>query len=122
MLDILRPLHVALLVSDLDQAEQFYGHVLGLPQVDRPLNFPGLWYQVGQLQLHLMLAVGSTSSPLHNAERWGRNAHLAFAVKDLEAAKTALLNAGFLVQLSGSGRAALFSQDPDGHVIELSQG
>lgn len=121
MTTILRPLHAAILVSDLAKAEQFYGQTLGLLQVERPLNFPGTWYQVGQFQIHLMIATG-IETQLYNPEKWGRNAHLAFAVNDLEAIKAALLEAGFSVRMSASGRAALFSQDPDGNIVELSQG
>ncbi len=120
MISIQAPLHVAFNVSDLAQAEAFYSGILGLTLAERPLSFPGLWYQVGAFQLHLIVAEGYQSQP-NNTEKWGRNAHLAFAVEDLEAAKTALLQAGHPVQSSASGRAALFTQDADGNIIELSQ-
>lgn len=113
-------LHAAVLVSDLERAEQFYGKVLGLPKVDRTLKYPGAWYQVGDFQIHLI--VDSTLEPrLQNPEKWGRNPHVAFLVADLDAAKEQLLARGGEVQMSASGRTALFTQDPDGNVIELSQ-
>jgi len=114
-------LHVALLVSDLARAEAFYGETLGLGKVDRPLSFPGCWYQLGNVQIHLM-TTDTPHPPLANPEKWGRNPHIAFAVADLAAAKQALLQAGAPVQMSASGRPALFTQDPDGNIIELSQG
>lgn len=114
-------LHAAVLVTDLTRAEVFYSQVLGLEPVKRSLNFPGIWYQVGAFQIHLIVA-STCQVPLSNPEKWGRNAHLAFAVEDLEAAKATLLAAGCPVQASASGRAALFTQDPDGNVIEISQG
>jgi glyoxylase I family protein len=117
---ITRCLHSAILVSDLANAEQFYGTVLGLPRVDRVLKFPGAWYQVGEYQIHL-IADPTIRLELHNQEKWGRNAHIAFSVADLEAAKTRLLAHGCPIQPSASGRAALFIQDPDGNTIELSQ-
>jgi catechol 2,3-dioxygenase-like lactoylglutathione lyase family enzyme len=120
MISIQSPLHVALNVSDLAQAEAFYGGILGLTSVERPLSFPGIWYQVGAFQIHLIVAEGYQRQ-INNAEKWGRNAHLAFAVEDLEAAKAALVEAGYPVQTSASGRAALFTQDADGNIIELSQ-
>ncbi|MGF1568279.1 MAG: VOC family protein [Nodosilinea sp.] len=120
MIAIQAPLHIALNVSDRAQAEAFYGGVLRLTPAPRPLSFPGCWYQVGDFQLHLIVAEGWRSVP-PAPEKWGRNAHLAFAVEDLEAAKTALINAGCPIQASASGRAALFTQDPDGNIIELSQ-
>lgn len=120
MMHITRCLHSAILVSDLANAEQFYGTVLGLPRVDRVLKFPGAWYQVGEYQIHL-IADPTIRLELHNQEKWGRNAHIAFSVADLEAAKTRLLAHGCPIQTSASGRAALFTQDPDGNTIELSQ-
>lgn len=113
-------LHTALLVSNLAQAERFYGTVLGLSKVDRPLKYPGAWYQLGNVQIHL-IEHESFSSSLHNVEKWGRNPHLALAVANLEAAKNHLIAQGYSVQLSASGRAALFIQDPDGNVIELTE-
>ncbi len=121
-------LHTALWVSDLARAEHFYGTVLGIPKVERlPFDFPGAWYQVGSSQIHLIASAGR--SPLvaeermdqgYRAEKWGRNPHVALGVDDLEAVKIRLLQEGYEVQQSASGRAALFVRDPDGNVIELS--
>ena len=119
-MQITQCLHAAVLVSDLKQAEHFYGNVLGLPKVDRTLKFPGAWYQVGEFQLHLIVTP-DISSQLQNAEKWGRNSHIAFSVVDLEAAKKELIAHNYPIQVSASGRAALFTQDPDGNIIELSQ-
>ncbi|MEB3291206.1 MAG: VOC family protein, partial [Leptolyngbya sp.] len=110
---------VALNVSDLAQAEAFYGGVLGLPTVDRPLAFPGQWYQIGGFQIHLIV-VDKPYAQRPQTEKWGRHAHLALAVRDLDATAAALEQAGCPVQRSASGRAALFTQDPDGNVIELT--
>lgn len=124
MITVDQPLHVAVLVSNLPQAEVFYGTVLGLAAVDRPLGFPGAWYQVGTFQIHLIVADSESMArrpAVSPTAKWGRTAHMAFSVSDLEAAKTVLGAAGYPVQVSASGRAALFTQDPDGNVIELSQ-
>lgn len=112
-------LHTALLVSDLERAEHFYSTVLGLSKVNRPLKYPGAWYQLGPIQVHLMVHQ-SFSSPMPNPAKWGRNPHLALAITHLEAAKAHLTQHGCPVQLSASGRSALFTQDPDGNVIELT--
>ncbi len=119
MITVQAPLHVAINVSDLNHAQRFYGGVLGLQPVERPFSFPGVWYQVGAFQIHLIVAEGYQSTP-QNPEKWGRNGHLALAISDLEAAKAALVQAGCPVQTSASGRATLFTQDPDGNIIELS--
>ncbi|ABG52561.1 MAG: VOC family protein [Trichodesmium sp. St16_bin4-tuft] len=119
-MEITQSIHAALLVSDLKKAQHFYGQILGLSKVDRPLNFPGTWYQVGNFQIHLI--VSSEIIPdIVNPEKLGRNRHLAFSIIDLEKAKTKLLANNCPIQGSASGRAALFTQDPDGNIIELNQ-
>lgn len=119
-MQIKRCLHAALRVTHLPQAEHFYGTVLGLTKVDRSLKFPGAWYEVDDFQIHL-ITTDSALPELANLEKWGRNHHLAFAVEDLAAAEARLLAHGCPIQASASGRAALFTHDPDGNVIELSQ-
>ncbi len=119
-MQITQCLHAAVLVSDLEKAEHFYGKILGLPKVERSLKYPGAWYQVGAFQIHLIVDA-SIQTTLQNSEKWGRNPHVAFSVADLDAAKTQLLAHGYSMQMSASGRAALFTQDPDGNIIELSQ-
>ncbi len=119
-MQITQCLHAAVLVSNLEKAEHFYGTILGLSKVERSLKYPGVWYQVGNFQIHLI--VDTAIQPrLQNPEKWGRNPHVALSVADLEAAKTHLLAQGFPIQISASGRAALFTQDADGNIIELSQ-
>lgn len=119
-MNITHYLHTAVLVSDLEQAEQFYGKVLGLEKVNRTLKYPGAWYQIGAIQVHL-IADNGLAPQLQNSAKWGRNPHLALAVENLEAAKAHLMAHGCEMQLSASGRAALFTQDPDGNVIELTE-
>lgn len=117
---ITHPLHAAILVSDLEKSAQFYEEVLGLARCDRPLKYAGIWYQVGDYQLHL-IQDDTTPSGIHNAEKWGRNRHVAFAIANLAAAKNHLLDHGCDVQMSASGRPALFTHDPDGNIIELTE-
>ncbi|MEH2267354.1 MAG: VOC family protein [Nostoc sp.] len=118
-MQITQSLHTAILVTDLERSEQFYGKVLGLSKIDRSLKYAGVWYQVGDYQIHL---ISATTVPTENPnEKWGRNPHVAFSVTDLDAAKQELLNHNYPIQVSASGRAALFTQDPDGNIIELSQ-
>ncbi|MBD2385873.1 VOC family protein [Cylindrospermum sp. FACHB-282] len=118
-MQITQSLHTAILVTDLERAEHFYSKVLGLAKIDRTLKYPGAWYQIGNYQLHLIV---STTVPTENQnEKWGRNPHIAFSVVDLDSAKEELLSQNYPIQASASGRAALFTQDPDGNIIELSQ-
>jgi glyoxylase I family protein len=113
-------LHAALVVTDLEKSDYFYGTILGLPVVDRQLKFPGRWYQIGEFQVHL-IADGGLPDRSNKPEKWGRDRHLAFTVTDLDAMQTKLTEAGYPCQASASGRAALFVHDPDGNAIELNQ-
>ena len=62
-------LHTAILVSDLAKAEHFYSNIIGLSKVDRTLKYPGIWYQIDQYQLHLMLS--SVPPTLSSSEKMG---------------------------------------------------
>lgn len=115
-----QPLHAALLISNLEKSQQFYSTVLGLEKLDRELKFPGIWYQIGNFQIHLILAATIISNAI-NHEKLGRNRHLAFSVANLEAAKKQLIAYNCPIQMSASGRSALFTEDPDGNIIELSE-
>ena len=118
-MQVVEYLHTALLVTDLARAEQFYSVVLGLSKVDRVLKFPGIWYQIGPIQIHLIQADRVINELVDH--KWGRNPHLALSVTNLEAAKERLLAHHCPIQVSASGRAALFTKDPDGNLIELSE-
>ncbi|MDH6089412.1 VOC family protein [Umezakia ovalisporum] len=118
-MQIIQSLHTAILVTDLEKSENFYSKVLGLSKTDRSLKYPGAWYQVGSYQIHLIVATAAPTGNPH--EKWGRNPHIAFSVADLDIAKQQLLSQNYPVQVSASGRVALFTQDPDGNIIELSQ-
>lgn len=117
---ITQSIHAAILVSNIEKSEHFYGHVLELSKIDRILNFPGIWYQVGNFQIHLILAATIIQDAVDH-DKLGRNRHLAFSVDNLEIAKQKLIAHNCQVQMSASGRSALFTQDPDGNIIELSE-
>lgn len=119
-MQITQYLHTAILITDLEKSEYFYGTVLGLTKIDRILKYPGAWYQVGAIQIHLIADLAFTPS-LQNPEKMGRNPHLALGVENLETVQKHLTAHGCPTQRSASGRAALFTQDPDGNVIELTE-
>ncbi|BCX13407.1 MAG: glyoxalase [Thermosynechococcus sp.] len=112
-------LHVAINVTDLERAAAFYEGLLGLTPVDRPLKFPGRWYQIGAVQIHLIQAQKVVDTC--QDQRWGRNPHFALGVTDLASLEQRLVAAQIPCQRSASGRAAIFVADPDGNLIELSQ-
>jgi glyoxylase I family protein len=113
-------LHASLLVSDLARSRDFYEGVLGLtPSDKRPeLGFPGVWYEIGRVQIHL-LALPNPDPVAGRPEHGGRDRHIALAVNDFEGLKRALQQAGVPWTLSRSGRRALFCRDPDGNALEL---
>ena len=119
-MQITQALHAAIVVSNLEKSQHFYSTVLGLSKVDRTLKFPGIWYQVGNFQIHLILAAKIIPDAV-DYDKLGRNRHLAFSVTNLEAAKEQLIAHNCPIQMSASGRSALFTQDPDGNIIELSE-
>lgn len=107
--------HVALVVTDLEAADRFYGEVLGLARLPRPdFGFPGTWYACGAQAIHLF--------PGEHPEV-GRH-HFAIEVDDLDGAVAALSAKGIEVRVSpafdGAGRQA-FLKDPSGNRIELNQ-
>jgi glyoxylase I family protein len=118
MIEIVGCLHAAVLVSRLDRSIEFYEGILGLSRIDRSLNYPGAWYQIGDVQVHLIEDV-NYQAPKIDLLKSTRNPHIALGVRDLTAAKEQLLAANCIVKMSNSGRAALFTQDPDGNAIEL---
>ena len=118
-MQIIQSLHTAILVTELERSEYFYSQVLGLDKIDRPLKYPGIWYQIGNYQLHLI--VTPTVPTNKQQEKWGQNPHIAFSVNDLEEAKEKLIQQKYSFQASASGRPAIFLKDPDENIIELSQ-
>jgi len=97
-------------------ARQFYGNLLGLLEIPKPLNLAtrgGAWFQCGSVQLHL--GVEADFRP-------AKKAHPALLVKDLAGLLGALANEGFEVKheaepVPGFDRA--FTFDPFGNRIEL---
>ena len=120
MIKVLSCLHVAVIVSNLARSIEFYTHILGLTQVDRDLNYPGVWYQIGEVQIHLIEDINHRSNNDIDLTKSTRNPHIALGISDITAAKDQLLAADCVVKMSSSGRAALFTQDPDGNIIELT--
>jgi glyoxylase I family protein len=113
-------LHAAVMVSDLARSIEFYTGILGLARIDRDLKYPGAWYQIGDFQIHLIENVNYRASHDIDLMVSTRNPHIALGVQDLAQAQQRLLAAHCVVKMSNSGRAALFTQDPDGNAIELT--
>ena len=112
-------LHASILVMDVAASRAFYEGVLGLsPSAQRPdLGFPGVWYELGAQQIHLLALAGAPRHIAH--EHGGRDRHIALSVDDVDALKAKLDAQGIAYTLSRSGRRALFCRDPDGNALEF---
>jgi glyoxylase I family protein len=115
--------HVSLSVTDLEQAKQFYGEILGLKEINRPnFDFPGAWYKIGDQQLHLILYQDSETLR-KNRQVETKDGHFAIRVHDYYQTLAYLKEKGVLVtenKNSKSGFAQLFCTDPDNNLIEFN--
>jgi catechol 2,3-dioxygenase-like lactoylglutathione lyase family enzyme len=119
--------HVTLVVADLERSARFYVDLLGMQRVERPgFNFPGLWFQAGKTQIHLIVEhensgpAGWPDAPPRAGA--GRVGHFAFETSDCLAAVERLKAAGVRVRGTGlrpDGYHQTWFYDPDGHVVEL---
>lgn len=119
--------HVTLIVADLEASRRFYVDLLGMQEVERPgFGFPGLWFQAGQTQIHLILeheGTGTAGFSVTGDSRASRNHHFAFEVDDCLAATERLKEFGLTIaggpQRRPDGPTQVYVNDPDGHVVEL---
>ncbi len=120
MIEMTSLLHASLLVADLANARDFYEGMLGLaPDPARPeMSFTGIWYNVGQSQIHL-ICLPNPDPVSGRPEHGGRDRHTALGVRGWRELRARLDDAGVPYTLSRSGRKALFVRDPDGNALEL---
>jgi lactoylglutathione lyase len=119
----MRYLHTMVRVSDPKASLRFYCDALGLELVHRADN-PG-----GRFTLYFLAAPGQPSSQLELTHNWdeagytgGRNfGHIAYAVDDLYAACTRLVEHGVTLSRPPRDGAMAFVRSPDGISIELLQ-
>lgn len=99
-------------------ARDFYGGLLGLPEVPKPSHLAvrgGCWFERGALRVHLGVEAGF---------RAARKAHPAFRVTDAEALIAALTAGGHPVRREPQpdGPDQIYVDDPFGNRIELIEG
>jgi glyoxylase I family protein len=110
--------HASICVTDVERSRQFYEGLLGLTPAPRPdFGFPGMWYQIGEGQLHLIQRqrADSTGRPAESID--ATDPHLAIRVDDLDGMRHRLQAAG--LQLLDFGGEQLWVHDPDGNTVEL---
>lgn len=131
MLDVIALHHIAVSVSDLARAKEFYGAVLGLEEIARPaFPFGGAWYRVGNQEVHLIVSRDPTF-------RVGKgvtleDGHFALRVTSFRAALAHLESKGCRAGGDEPGRSMRVNTasvtgypqihiiDPDRNVIEIN--
>jgi glyoxylase I family protein len=115
--------HVSLVIRDEAESRLFYTKVLGLKEAtDRPpLPMDGLWLQVGELQIHLLVPPDSSELPRTRLlDRTPLAPHTAFEVPALGPIVERLRAEGVEVIFSEYVDGQAFLLDPSGNVLELN--
>jgi len=99
-------------------ARAFYGGLLGLAEIAKPVELAGrggCWFRVGGQELHV--GVEESFAP-------ARKAHPGLVVDDLEGLRARLAVAGIEVRddVPAGGAARFFAHDPFGNRLEFRQG
>jgi glyoxylase I family protein len=107
--------HVAINVTDFEEARRFYVDVLGLRERgDRPdFGISGAWLDAGGQQVHLIEAAPPES----------KGQHFALWFADLDAVVSELRDRGLEIRDPGGvgGDRATFVVDPSGNAVELHE-
>jgi catechol 2,3-dioxygenase-like lactoylglutathione lyase family enzyme len=105
---------VPILAGGENRARNFYGRLLGLPEVAKPESLAGrggVWFQCGGQQIHC-----GVEKELPRTRR-----HPALLTDDLDGLRQALADAGYPIREEPEvpGFRRFFSEDPFGNRIEL---
>jgi glyoxylase I family protein len=115
--------HVAISVTDLSAAREFYCGILGFEELPRPdLGVPGMWLGVGDLQLHF-IETDEMPIPGKGFPHYALHVPTDRFDTTIEALRAA--GVSFLGQPSsrvdfGKTVLAAFVNDPAGNFIELT--
>ena len=97
-------------------ARNFYGELLGLPEIPVPDSLAGrglIWFQLGATEIHIFV---------EDFEGGAKGSHFCIAVVDYQAVRQKLEGAGVFVRDTTPipGRPRFFTRDPFGNSIEIS--
>ena len=115
--------HVAISVTDLDEARNFYCDVLGFEVLPRPdFGFPGLWLRVGTLQLHLGVVdeAPSAGTGFPHFALYVPADEFDATIESVRAAGVKMLGEPSSRVDFGTTVRAAFITDPSGNAIELT--
>ena len=121
--------HMTLVVNDVDSTRDFFGRVLGLPEIKKPdPNMSIIWFGVESNELHCMVRPdqvkeGRTDLSLVGAERGFEGRHVALTVAEsLDEVATVLESEGIPYHRATSGLPQIFCEDPAGNFVEINTG
>jgi catechol 2,3-dioxygenase-like lactoylglutathione lyase family enzyme len=103
-----------------DAAKHFYGSVLGLTEIPKPIESRGrggAWYELGSVQLHLSVRAETGNGG-------AAKGHVCYAVADVVSAAERLRAAGVEIIPDDrpiAGKPRFYVRDPGGNLIELAQ-
>ncbi len=115
--------HIAISVTDLDEARDFYCDLLGFEVLPRPdFGFPGLWLRVGSLQLHLGVVDEDPSAGpgFPHFALYVPTDEFDATIESVRAAGVKMLGEPSSRVDFGTPVRAAFITDPAGNVIELT--
>ena len=115
--------HVSFPVADIERSREFYGGLLGFPEISRPdFPFPGAWYQVGATQVHLIVPSEKVDTGRRPERAHPMAGHVALLVEDYAKTCDYLKSRDVEVIETSSKIGQMWIADPDGNVIELITG
>ena len=113
-------------VKDLARSERFYRDVIGLPVAARWSDArPAVWLALGREGFLGLWPPESGGAVAIHSGRGGSHVHFAIRVPygTLDAVRARLISTGYAVedQDFGGGNRAIYLDDPDGNVVELTE-
>lgn len=120
-LEIIELHHVNITVPQAQEAatKHFYGVILGLPQLQKPVGSRvdvGAWYQLGAIQLHLSIE--------DEVDNQASDRHVCYVVRDVAQAAQHFRAADVVVIPDPRpipGRPRIYVRDPGGNLLEIAQ-
>lgn len=112
--------HVSIVVGDLDEAERFYGELVGAERLPVP-NFGAIsvrWLRIGNAQIHLIEGGESPDGPGHFGITVDDLAPVYERARELGVLEAAV-NGHYFWQLP-DGVAQLYLRDPSGNLVEIN--
>jgi len=103
-----------------DEAKRFYGSVLGLNEIPKPVELQGrggAWYQLGSVQLHLSVKADAANGQKRKGHVCYTVADVAFAEEQLRAAEVEIIPDDQPM----AGKPRFYVRDPGGNLIEIAQ-